>query len=44
MNMLKKEWLRIWKDRKMLLAICGILVVPLLALQYYFPGSQLGSV
>ncbi|MFP7493189.1 YhgE/Pip domain-containing protein [Terribacillus saccharophilus] len=30
MNMLKKEWLRIWKDRKMLLAICGILVVPLL--------------
>ncbi|MFS0559174.1 YhgE/Pip domain-containing protein [Terribacillus sp. 179-K 1B1 HS] len=30
MNMLKKEWLHIWKDRKMLLAICGILVVPLL--------------
>ncbi|WP_176466447.1 YhgE/Pip domain-containing protein [Terribacillus saccharophilus] len=30
MNMLKEEWLRIWKDRKMLLAICGILVVPLL--------------
>jgi putative membrane protein len=30
MNMLKKEWQHIWKDRKMLLAICGILVVPLL--------------
>jgi putative membrane protein len=30
MNMLKKEWRQIWKDRKMLLAICGILVVPLL--------------
>ncbi|SNZ02333.1 putative membrane protein [Terribacillus aidingensis] len=30
MNMLKQEWRHIWKDRKMLLAICGILVVPLL--------------